>query len=536
VGTVPPATVTVPAGGAAGLQIAAYALTPGAPAPAGSLVPLSLAAPVVRVGLFYGVNWGYNDTAPDQVAQALWYLDDGQWHTSGDKVVAERIAAAAQQSATPAWMTSGRSLLEAIGAGEASATAQLGAATGVQVPGTLTIENRTGRDLLLYLPYGTIMQAGGSTAQVIVYGVAPAPPGTPATATTGPAATQTAPVAATTTPGTSPTVTATATAPLPTATVPSSVSGSFQPKGTPVDATATPVPPVVPAPPPPVKSPEVLPAATAVPPTATAPPAKPTAPPATATPPPPTATPVPPTATPPPPTATHAPPTATAAPPAPPTSAPPRGDAGVSHPAHNESGAAGANNGAAALPPAQATTGAPGVDQANRGAGNLPAAQATAPGGLPPPQVTGGVVPPPQPSVGTTALPTLAAKPTPIPPKPSTPTELSALPGTVPTAKPSPPPTFTPAPVVQPPSVVQPPPVVQPVPPTAAPEPPPAPQPPPPTASDAGGVTTTTQPPGPQVAPVTGGGPSPLPLAGLLVGCLGVILGVALRRAASVRG
>ncbi|HET9494061.1 MAG TPA: hypothetical protein VFR15_07525 [Chloroflexia bacterium] len=185
---VPSLSVMVPAGGSATISVRAVALTPGAALPAG---PLALAqeppAPArLRTAVYYGIDWGYADTAPAQVALALWHVQDGVWR-SEDHTVAERISAAALTAqGTPSWLPDGSSVLQAAAGGqvalsELTLTPLLESASVGN--GTLTVTNMGFADALLYLPYGTVFS--GPNGSVIAW-AAPALPGAQSSPTVQP--------------------------------------------------------------------------------------------------------------------------------------------------------------------------------------------------------------------------------------------------------------------------------------------------------------------------------------------------------------
>jgi hypothetical protein len=185
---VPSLAVTVPAGGTSTISVRAVALTPGATLPAGPLVLAQqpLANDRVRTAVFYGIDWGYADTAPAQVALALWHIQDGVWRAE-DHAIAERISAAAATSqGTPSWLPDGRSVLQAAAEGQATLSeltlvpladsASMGA-------GALTVTNTGFGDAVLHLPYGTVFS--GPNGSVVVWAAA-ALPGAQATPTAQP--------------------------------------------------------------------------------------------------------------------------------------------------------------------------------------------------------------------------------------------------------------------------------------------------------------------------------------------------------------
>src|SRR6476469_221517 len=73
--SVPSQTVPLAAGGSAGITVRAFPLQPNGAMPQGALAlpQTPLASARLRTTLFYGVDWGYADTEPQQVALAIWY-------------------------------------------------------------------------------------------------------------------------------------------------------------------------------------------------------------------------------------------------------------------------------------------------------------------------------------------------------------------------------------------------------------------------------------------------------------------------------
>src|SRR5215212_257063 len=203
--SVPTVSVTVPAGGSAFLQVRALAYQSGAAIPQGPIVlaPQPLANDTIRTILFYGLDWGYTESNPQQVALAVWWAREGAW-PSPDHAIAERIAnAAASAPGLPSWNVDGRSILGLVAQGQLTLSdlrltpSALSPAAG---GGILQINNTGAQDLLVYLPYGSLFIGTSGSALVWATGVAegppppaptePAPP--PATATTVPQVSPTA--------------------------------------------------------------------------------------------------------------------------------------------------------------------------------------------------------------------------------------------------------------------------------------------------------------------------------------------------------
>lgn len=175
--TVPGNSIQIPAGGSAYLQVRGVALQPGAVLPAGALT-LAAEQPLpgdkVRTSIFYGIDWGYSDTAPYQVALAVWWAQNGTW-LAEDHVVAERIATAASNTqGIPSWNPDGRNLLTLISQNQA-ALAELTLTPLEQTAsvgnGTLSVRNTSINDMVVYLPYGTLFTGASGSALVWATGV-----------------------------------------------------------------------------------------------------------------------------------------------------------------------------------------------------------------------------------------------------------------------------------------------------------------------------------------------------------------------------
>jgi hypothetical protein len=179
----------VPVGGTATITVRAVALTPGAAIPAGPFVLAQppLATDQLRAAVFYGIDWGYAEAAPAQVALALWYLQDGVWRAD-DHAIAERISSAAATTlGTPSWLADGRNVLLAAAEGQAALSElALAPVTDSSTIGTgsLTVTNTGFADALFHLPYGTVFT--GPSGSVIVW-AAPALSGAQSTPSPQPA-------------------------------------------------------------------------------------------------------------------------------------------------------------------------------------------------------------------------------------------------------------------------------------------------------------------------------------------------------------
>jgi hypothetical protein len=231
--SVPAVAVTVPAGGSATLEIKGFALQPGSTIAQGSysLAQQPLASDRVRTSLYYGIDWGYTETGPQQVALAIWWAQDGAW-LSEERAVAERIAnAAASAPGLPVWLADGRSIVSLVAQGQL-AISEMRLSPSTSAPalavGTLVLRNTTGQDIVAHLPYGTTFTGQAGSALVWAIGVGAAPPpqasATPeppaATATTEPVPTTSYKPGYTPTEEPAPQATETTVAPDPAATQP----------------------------------------------------------------------------------------------------------------------------------------------------------------------------------------------------------------------------------------------------------------------------------------------------------------------------
>lgn len=242
---VPGHSITVPAGGSATLNVRAIALTPGATLPTGplTLAQQPLAPDLLRTAVYYGIDWGYADTSPGQVALAAWHLQDGVWRAP-DHSIAERISmAAAALQGTPSWLADGRSVLQAAAEGQATlselALTPLADSPSVGTS-TLTVTNGGFGDAVLHLPYGTVF--AGPNGSVIVW-AAPALPGSQATPSAQPAepTATSAPAEPSATPSPEPTVSTDPPSIKGGATATPATESTSTPR--PKEATATPEPP-----------------------------------------------------------------------------------------------------------------------------------------------------------------------------------------------------------------------------------------------------------------------------------------------------
>ncbi|HEX9989177.1 MAG TPA: hypothetical protein VGE45_11960 [Chloroflexia bacterium] len=285
-GVVPAPSVMVPAGGTAYLDVRGFALQPGGSIAADALRPgLEPIGPAqLRTTLYYGINWGYADSEPQQVALALWYAQGGTW-LDANHVTAERIASAAAASqSTPSWLPDGRSLLQLLASGNvtvADLTLSPSALSAAMGTGTLAVHNAGTQDVLVHLPYGTTFTGASGSVLVWATGAGTAPPAATPVATAEPIENTPVPAAATDTPVPPTPVPGNSKGdftPAPRATAPGGKSGKASPT---TAASATPVPTETPLPtdtplPQPTDTPTPEPTATVAPPTAVAePPANP---------------------------------------------------------------------------------------------------------------------------------------------------------------------------------------------------------------------------------------------------------------------
>ncbi len=291
-----PDAVSVPlaAHSSATIRVVGYSLRFGGTG--GSSLALSPILPDQRLRnvLFYGITWGYASSSPEQVAAALWYMGDGQWHTATHEA-AQRIVETASSGMLPASSPLGSNLLTALVGGRVQASVSF-APGNPSGTGSLVIENRSDFAQTYYLPYGSALNGADGQPAYLIYAVEGAasqlPTSTPAqpTATTAAQASPTASstIAAQASPAASSTPTVGGNPALPTASpTATSAGGSAMPSPeatkdggkvgsdvltntptpsvTPVPATQTPLPATqTPLPP------------TSTPPLPTAPPASPT--------------------------------------------------------------------------------------------------------------------------------------------------------------------------------------------------------------------------------------------------------------------
>jgi hypothetical protein len=165
-------SLQIPAGGTGYLQVRGLSLQAGSNIPSDQLTLATQqlqAGDRARTAVYYGIDWGYSDSAPDQVALAVWWVQSGNWQST-EHDTAQRIAdVATSLQGIPSWNPDGRNLLTAISQGQATISGlsltQLQQTAWVG-SGTLSVQNRTGSDLTVYLPYGTIFSSTSGSAMV----------------------------------------------------------------------------------------------------------------------------------------------------------------------------------------------------------------------------------------------------------------------------------------------------------------------------------------------------------------------------------
>ncbi len=186
-------TVTIPAGSTGTIPVRAISLRPGSnlSSDALSLAAQPLAADNVRTALYYGIDWGYAETAPYQVALAVWWVQDSVWQAA-DHATAEQIGSTALNSpGTPSWNPAGVSLLSLVQSGQVT-VAPLSLTASAQYPavgsGSLHVTNISANEVSVFLPYGTVF---GSSAQALVWAGGEGSQGPAVTPTNAPEATST---------------------------------------------------------------------------------------------------------------------------------------------------------------------------------------------------------------------------------------------------------------------------------------------------------------------------------------------------------
>lgn len=173
--SVPVVSATIPAGGTAQFQVRGIALQPGSAIASYSLTPASQPFPPdkVRLALYYGINWGYTESDPQQAVLAVWYTEENAWRSDSHKDAENIVSAAINAPGVPSWNPSGRSALQLSASGQV-AMSQITFTPSTQSAavgsGTLTIANTSGGDLTVHLPYGSIFGDGGNATLVWAVG------------------------------------------------------------------------------------------------------------------------------------------------------------------------------------------------------------------------------------------------------------------------------------------------------------------------------------------------------------------------------
>lgn len=216
-------------------RVRGMALQPGAALTTGALTsaPQPFPPDKVRIALYYGINWGYTESDPQQAVLAVWYMQDSIWRGSNHRDAESIVSAAANAPGMPSWNPSGRSVLQLASAGQVSLSQiTFTPSEGSQAIGSgmLTIANTSETALSVHLPYGAVFGTGSDATLVWAVGIDASE------------ASPTAPPNATTTMIASPSATATSVVEQPTST-PRPVKGI--PTATPVSElpTETAVPP-----------------------------------------------------------------------------------------------------------------------------------------------------------------------------------------------------------------------------------------------------------------------------------------------------
>lgn len=172
---VPATSVTVPASGSATLQVRGIALQPGSAVPAASLglAGQPVPAEMVRTALYYGINWGYTESDPEQAVLAVWYAQDQTWRNEKHNAAEQIYSAAASSPGTPSWSPNGRSALQVASSGHLKLS-EIAFVPSQQTPamgsGELRLTNTSSQELLVHLPYGTIFGEGPSAVLVWAVG------------------------------------------------------------------------------------------------------------------------------------------------------------------------------------------------------------------------------------------------------------------------------------------------------------------------------------------------------------------------------
>jgi len=253
------ASLALEPGGAGTFTVAALAFGPSGTLPGPGATVADLAPAAVRAALYYGLAWGYVESAPDQVAAAVAFVANGTWPAATDHTIAARIVSAAAANTSPSWLVDGTSLLMARQRGRvriAPVALRSTGGAGAVAGGLVAVTNLSTTRQQVYLPYGVLVGDGSNQALVWATAATPGAGGGPVpVATLAPTATAGAPptlapaptASATATSSPPPTAAAAPTLPAPPAKLPASATAT----ATPAEAAATatsPAQPVVPSP------------------------------------------------------------------------------------------------------------------------------------------------------------------------------------------------------------------------------------------------------------------------------------------------
>ena len=79
---VPAPNAVLEPGGTATIAVRVLALGPAGTLPGAGAALIGPAATTVRAALYYGLDWGYADSDPQQALAAVWYAQTGAWPDS----------------------------------------------------------------------------------------------------------------------------------------------------------------------------------------------------------------------------------------------------------------------------------------------------------------------------------------------------------------------------------------------------------------------------------------------------------------------
>jgi LPXTG-motif cell wall-anchored protein len=164
--------ITVPAGQTVTVAIRTFCLDFGKPYPGSVNSPTTLAPPAVVAALRYAAGNAYDQSAPDAVQNAIWFLASGTWQDPNDVRAQEIVTAAQKATAPPA--SAGTSLL-AVPKGDLTVSTQNSAAvqgvgrwSAYHGDGTLQIHNPGSSALQVYVPVGAIFPPANAGDQRLV--------------------------------------------------------------------------------------------------------------------------------------------------------------------------------------------------------------------------------------------------------------------------------------------------------------------------------------------------------------------------------